>query len=103
MITRKFRYPNDPVLTVLEMNRAEFLEAYPRTPIRILGFSPDRKRVLGQVIPVPKDTICCDACNQDPLDDITVVPAGGHAYCRQCADRYVKPYYLPERNDQADG
>ena len=92
----EFEYPNDPRTRAEEMNREEFLAAYPRSPILVMGVSPAGKATV-ESIPIPKDTVVCDCCSADPLDDITVVPDHGRAYCRLCADRYVTPYRRKER------
>lgn len=85
MQTFQFQYPGDPVETCYVMNRREFLERFPREPIKVYSNSGYFE------IPIPEDTIICDACNADPGDDITVV-SNSRAYCRPCADRYVMKY-----------
>ena len=87
MKTFKFKFPGDPVATVIHYSRAELLAAHPRQPTRIYGAGG-----LEALISVPRDMIMCDTCGEDPLDSIYVV--GSRAECQKCADRYILPHKI---------
>ena len=76
----KFIVRADETVMLVNMTRAEFLKMYPREPIRVFGGGH------LQLIDVPEDAVCCDACNGDVDDSITVVDASW-AYCSACASR----------------
>lgn len=80
------RYPGDPPLPVEELTRAEFLERFPRGPVRITAGS----EVIE--IPVDADEVICDWCNQDPSDVVVVYGDGLRGYCKPCAERQWYPY-----------
>ena len=74
------------------MTRAEFLQAYPREPIKIMtGDSLATLEVTAE-FPVGADEIACDACSADPGD--TVFVDGGRAMCLQCFETYIRPYLM---------
>ncbi len=86
--TTHFRYPDDPIAECVEFTRAEFLEAFPREPIRIWSSG-------GKVseIPLGADEIICDFCSADPGDAIFLI-YGTKGICRECAARTVFPYVV---------
>ena len=90
-----FKYPGDTPVDCIKYNRQEFLDMHPRKPTEIWNASG-----LVESIPIPKDMILCDFCNQDPGDEIWVV-SNSRAYCRECAERYVLKYCVPNPNDAA--
>ena len=86
-------YPGDPPVEVVEMTRAEFLEAYPRHPIVFTSVEPDGsiKRKEYQVGP---DDIQCDLCCADPGETVWVLRLGTvvRGHCADCARQGWLPY-----------
>lgn len=91
MKTLTFTYPGDPPTVCRQMNRREFLAKHPRRPTQILTGDSLLNLTVVEEIPVPPNAIYCDACGEDPVDDIYVVDSS-RAYCRACAEMYVLPY-----------
>jgi hypothetical protein len=88
MATVKFQYPGDPVLTVELLTGAQFLAKTPQ-PREIV------MRSAGQPeIRLPIEDVLCDQCNSEiqPADFCAL--AMQHLYCRECYERWIKPYLL---------
>lgn len=80
-----WKYPGDPVDVCVVMNRAEFLQQFPRTPIKI------HSEGRTEEIPMAPDEILCDLCGNDPGDEIYVIHRGRKGYCKECAGISVIP------------
>lgn len=78
-------YPGDPPDVCFVMNREEFLEAFPRQPIRI-----HQGGVTKEISMQPND-VWCDLCGQDPGNSIYVIHKGRKAYCSDCAGFSIIP------------
>lgn len=83
----RFEFPGDPPMVAQFMDKAEFLQRYPRRPTEI--HSPNGV----EYIHIPADAILCDSCNAVPIAEVCVI-GGSHAYCEECTKRWSK-YLIP--------